>query len=678
MEYDFSGYATKNDLRCSDGRTIRAGAFKDDDGMEVPLCWNHRGKDDPANIIGKARLEHRADGVYAYCQFNNTPHGLVVKQLVHDKNVKSLSIHATNLIQKGMDVMHGIIREVSVVLAGANPGAFIDNIVLQHGDDYVELEDEAIIFAGIEIDHADGETDEGGSMSQDADSEQTVEDVLDSMSDEQQKVVAWLLSQQKKALTVEHSDPEDEPDEDDAEEEETDDQSDESDKDGEEQEDSDEDDSQDDDQINHSQEETQVTNVFETKADAAQSTKTLTHSDMKAVFEDAKRLGSLKEAVDKYALSHGIEDIDILFPDAKAVTNTPDFVKRRTEWVATVMSETKHTPFSRIKSLSADLTLDEARAKGYIKGNMKREEFFKVSKRVTTPQTVYKKQKLDRDDILDITDFDVVAWLRAEMRVMLDEELARAILVGDGRSNADDDKINETNIRPIVSDSELYVTTVYVNLDDSNSSAEEIIDALTLHRAHYRGSGNPTFFTSETILAKMLLIKDDLRRRVYSTVSDLAAALRVSKIVAVEVMEDLDDVVGIMVNLQDYTVGSDKGGNVTMFDDFDIDYNQYKYLIETRLSGALTKPKSAIVVRKVAGSAVLVTPQKPAFEDNEVTVPTQTGVVYKNKVTGTTLNTGSPVELAEDDELTVIAVPSGSGYYFATNADDEWFFKGEA
>ena len=422
-----------------------------------------------------------------------------------------------------------------------------------------------------------------------------------------------------------------------------------------------------------------VHNIFDQTGGATKQLPSLTHADVESIFSNAKKLGSFREAVDAYALSHGIENIDVLFPDAQAVTNTPDFVKRRTEWVAAVISETKHTPFSRIKSLTADITLDEARARGYVKGNMKREEFFSVAKRVTTPQTIYKKQKLDRDDVVDITEFDVVVWLRAEMRVMLDEEIARAILIGDGRSNADDDKIKEDNVRPIATDNELYTTTVYVNLGDADSSSEEIVDALTLHRRHYRGSGNPTFFTSETYLAQMLLAKDDIGRRIYPTVNDLAAALRVSKIVAVEIMENQGDLVGILVNLADYTVGSDRGGAVSMFDDFDIDYNQLKYLIETRISGALTKPKSALVVRKTSASATLVTPTAPDFVESTgvVTVPTVTGVTYKNKLTNATLTTGSPTTLAAGDTLTVIAVPASTSYYFSTNADDEWYFEAE-
>ena len=680
MEYDFSGYATKVDLQCADGRTIRSGAFKADDGKKVPVLWQH-GSHDPNNVLGHAILEDRPDGTYAYVKLNKTPSGVQAKEIVEHGDVECLSIHANNLIERAKNVMHGVIRELSLVIAGANPGAMIDNVIIQHSDGgETLLHDEAVITCGLPIEHEEPHAEIEHADTEDAPAESgdtTIADILESMTEEQRNATAYLVgaalkqSSESSDAAVQHSAevapteeptnpqdivPAEAP--------------------------SDEQDSTNQGQApQHDQEGTTlVHNIFDQdqNTDSSKSLKhTMTGDALKGVFEDAKKLGSLKEAVEGYAFKHGIEDIDILFPDAKAVTNTPDFVKRRTEWVAAVISGTKHTPFSRIKSLSADLTLAEARAKGYVKGDFKKEEFFRVAKRVTTPQTVYKRQKLDRDDILDITDFDVVVWLREEMRIMLEEEIARAILVGDGRSNADDDKINETNIRPIATDNELYVTTVYVNLGDSNSSHEEIVEALTLHRRHYRGSGNPTFFTSESYLAKMLLVKDDIGRRTYPTVNDLAAALRVSNIVAVEVMEDLGDLVGILVNLTDYTVGSDRGGAVTMFDDFDIDYNQYKYLIETRISGALTRPKSAIVVRKTASNAVLVTPTAPEFDGDTVTVPTVAGVVYKNKLTNATLVTGTPIELAQGDTLSVIAQPTSSAYYFSTNADDEWTYENE-
>ena len=648
MEYDFSGYATKNDIQCSDGRIIRSGAFKGNDGKRVPLLWQH-GHNSSANILGHALLENRSDGVYAYCKLNETQQGKDARLFIRNGDITSMSIYANQLKETSRNVTHGNIREVSLVLSGANPGALIDNIVVRHGDDEFMLDDEAIIHTGMlfepNLEHAETETDtEDNTEEKEEDmAEKTVQDVFDSMSEEQKNVLYYMVGQ-----ALEDS----------------------SDDDAEHGEDSDDAD------LRHDHEGPYMHNLFENH-DSEPVTKTLSHSDMESIFADAKKNGSFKEAVEMYALKHGIENIDLLFPEAKNITNTPDFVKRRTEWVSSVMGDVRKTPFSRIKSMTADLTLEEARAKGYVKGNLKREEFFAIAKRVTTPQTVYKKQKLDRDDIVDITDFDVVAWLKAEMRVMLDEEIARAILIGDGRSNADDDKIKEDHIRPIASDDDLYVTTVNVNLGDADSSAEEIVDALTLHRRHYKGSGNPTFYTTETVLARLLLAKDDIGRRLYSTVNDLAAALRVRAIQTVEVMENEEDLVGILVNLADYTVGTDKGGNVAMFDDFDIDYNQYKYLIEGRMSGALVRPKSALVVRAVAADSVLVTPQRPTFVDNTVTVATTTGVTYKNKLTDTTLTTASPVELAEGDSLIVIAIPQ-TGYHLATSGDDEWRFVGTA
>ena len=669
MEYDFSGYATRYDIRCSDGRIIRPGAFDENLGKIVPLVWDHR-KDSPENILGHALLEGRPDGVYVYGNFNDTPLGVMSKALVKHKDINSLSIHANQLVENNKNVMRGNLREVSLVVAGANPGAFIDNIVIEHSDGDTILDDEAIIYSGDEIEHADGEEEP---MDNEAPSEMTVGQVFETMTEEQKNVVYYMLEE-----ALKHGDT------DEVTEEVTEEITEDDNLDGTDVPPVDNagpDEQKTDEKLQHNQEGTSMTvhNIFDQTNKVEAPAPSLTHSDVKSIFEQARKLGSFREAVDAYALSHGIDNIGVLFPDAQSVTNTPDFVKRRTEWVADVMSGTRHTPFSRIKSMTADLTLDEARARGYVKGNMKREEFFSVAKRVTTPQTIYKKQKLDRDDVIDITEFDVVVWLREEMRVMLDEEIARAILIGDGRSNADDDKIKEDNIRPIATDSELYTTTVYVNLGDAASSPEEIVDALTLHRRHYRGSGNPSFYTSETVLAQLLLAKDDIGRRLYPTVNDLAAALRVNRLVAVEVMENQGDLVGILVNLADYTIGSDRGGAVSMFDDFDIDYNQLKYLIETRISGALTKPKSALVVRKTASAAVLVTPTAPSFVEatGVVTVPTVTGATYKNKLTDATLTTGAPVTLAPGDTLTVIAVPTSSSYYFSTNADDEWYFEAE-
>ena len=691
MVADFSGYATKANLRCSDGRTIMPDAFKHMDGDQVPLVWQH-GHHEPANVLGHAVLESRNGDVYCHGYFNSTPAAQNAKELVKHGDINALSIYANRRVEKSKNVMHGMIREVSLVLTGANPGALIDNVNIAHGGgEYETLEDEAVIYTGLALTHSDG----GNDMVDEDD--RTVADVYETFNEEQKEAVHFLLGEALAGTAASHAEG-----------------------------DVDDDDYDDDssgsertvkdvfDAMTKEQKDVVYFMIGQALEDAAASTKSdtakhydsaqegttmthnvfekdshishkdqgpvLSHSDAATIFEGAKRLGSMKEAAEDYALQHGIEDIAILFPDAKAISATPEFEKRRTEWVAEVMNSTRHTPFSRIKSLTANLTLDEARAKGYVKGNLKREEFFKVSKRVTTPQTIYKKQKLDRDDVLDITDFDVVAWLKGEMRLMLEEELARAILVGDGRSAGDEDKISEDHIRPIANDSDLYVTYLYVNVNDAGFSAEDIIDSVTMQRRHYRGSGNPTFYTSETVLARMLLIKDSLGRRIYPTVNDLAAALRVTKIVAVEIMDEPSvDIVGIIVNLSDYTVGADKGGDVSLFDDFDIDYNQYKYLIETRVSGALVRPKSALVLKAVANSAVLVTPEAPEWDaaNKTIMVSEVTGVTYKNKLTNQTISAATGLKLEDGDEVTVIAVPSSANYYLASSAEDEWLFDYE-
>ncbi|QJD49598.1 head maturation protease [Gordonia phage Secretariat] len=700
MEPDFSGYATKANLRCSDGRTIMSDAFKHMDGSKVPLVWQHT-HNEPTNVLGHIVLEARDGDVYGHGFFNDSESAQSAKALVKHGDITALSIYANKLVEKDKAVMHGTIREVSLVLSGANPGALIDNVNIAHSDGSVDLlDDEAVIYTGLPLIHSEEKSTK--TMGK------TVADVFETLNDEQRNVVEYMLGE---ALSHADGDDADTDTSDSNDDDDNDSDSDEKtvkqifdsmteeqknvvyfmigqaleDSEGDSSSDSASSDADDKSTAQHSSfsegSNNMSHNVFERDSLAGvDTTPALSHADSTSIFEGAKRLGSVKEAVEDYALQHGIQDIDVLFPEAKAISSTPEFLARRTEWVSEVMSGTRKTPFSRIKSLTANLTLDEARAKGYVKGNLKKEEFFRVAKRSTTPQTVYKKQKLDRDDILDITDFDVVAWLKGEMRLMLEEEIARAVLLGDGRSTGDDDKISEDHVRPIATDDDLYVTKLYVNTGAQGYSAEEIIDALTLQRRHYRGSGNPTFFTSETVLAQLLLIKDSLGRRIYPTVNDLAAALRVSKITAVEIMDEPSvDTIGIMVNLMDYTIGADKGGDVALFDDFDIDYNQYKYLIETRISGALVKAKSALVVKAVNSSAVLVTPVAPTWDDEEktVTVPTITGVTYKNKLTNATLTTASPVELGPDDELTVIAVPASANYYLASSADDEWMFDGE-
>lgn len=576
MKYDFSGWATKNNIRCSDGRTILKDAFKQHDGQTVPLVWNHQ-HNESANVLGHAVLENRDEGVYAYCTFNDTEAGKNAKLLVEHGDVTALSIYANQLKQKGSNVMHGTIREVSLVLAGANPGAFIDSVI-RHGE---FCDDEAVIYTGEELtlQHADDpsdkadEVDEKDKKGDDEvdNNEKTIKDVVDSMSEEQKNVLYALVGQALEGKEMAQSAIEE--NENNIEE------------DGGEQE------------MKH--------NVFEGKE--TENKDVLSHDAMQTILKDAKRYGSLKESFLAHANDYGIKDIEWLFPDAKNVNMPPDFIKRDDSYVQKVMRGVHHVPFSRIKSMHANITADEARAKGYIKGNRKKEEVFTLLKRTTTPTTIYKKQKLDRDDVVDITDFDVVAWLKMEMRMMLDEEIARAILVGDGRLSDSDDKINETCIRPISKDDDLYcvkapVAVAAAATDDDVAKA--FIKTVIKSRKEYKGSGSPTLFTTEDVITNCLLLEDKNGRVIYDTVDKLATALRVKEIVAVEVMEGAKTTVNkvekplmaIMVNLVDYYVGADKGGAVNMFDDFDIDYNQQKYLMETRCSGALVKPYSAVAV----------------------------------------------------------------------------------
>ena len=662
---DFSGYATKAGLKCSDGRTITPDAFKHQDKTTVPLVWQH-GHNEPSNVLGYANLEHREDGVYAYGFFNDTDQAKNAKTLVQHGDIKSLSIYANQLTEKAKQVLHGFIRELSLVLSGANPGALIDNITLAHSDgDMVTLDDEAIIYTGLELHHADGESsDSTDSDEEEAEDNPTVQEVYDSMTPEQKDVVhymvgAALTEHEVKSETESVKEPAVTEVKQSSEEEST---------------------SEIVHDDNNEEEGRRMSrNVFEQESEGKKEEEhTLTHDAIKGIVADAQRSGSLKEAVEHYAIKHGIENIEVLFPDARSVTETPEFDQRRVEWVSNVMNGTKHSPFSRIKSLVADITFDEARARGYIKGNFKKEEWFAVSKRSTTASTVYKKQKLDRDDIIDITDFDIVMWLKGEMRLMLDEELARSILIGDGRAVDDDDKIKDpmgasegAGVRSILHDHDLYTTVV--NLDDS-SPPPEVVDGVISAMQYYKGSGSPTFYTTLPVLTSLLLARDTLGHRLWKTPAELASEMGVAGIVTVEVMESEDNLLGIIVNLKDYTIGADKGGEINFFDDFDIDYNQYKYLYETRISGALTKIRSAMVVRRAPSGYALVTPVKPAFDGTVVTVATTAGVVYKDKNTGTTLTTGSPVTLDDDESLTVQAEPA-AGKYFANNQDDEWTFK---
>ena len=590
MKYDFSGYATRNDLKCSDGRTIRAGAFKECAGKIVPLVWQHQ-HDSPTNVLGHALLEEKADGMYAYCSFNDTEPAKQAKQLVLHGDVNQLSIYANKLAQKSGDVLHGVIREVSLVIAGANPGAMIDNIAISHGEDGES--DEAVIYNDDFIDNLGGEFEDSIEHSEEEDEEviehadtedkqeekkmaedsgakeKTVQDVIDTMNEEQKKVMMYLVGVAAEKGGAKETDDEGEED------------------------------------MKH--------NVFDGSDEykGSEDQAELTHSQIETIISDGKKFGSLRDSFLAHADDYGIKDIDWLFPEAKTFQDKPEFISRKMEWVSTVMSGVHKSPFSRIKSMFADITEDEARAKGYIKGNLKKEEVFSLLKRTTTPTTIYKKQKLDRDDIIDITDFDVVAWIKAEMRVMLDEEIARAILVGDGRLSSDDDKINEDNIRPIWKEADLFCIKKEVTIgSDDDATAKNFIRAAIKSRKDYRGSGNPVLFTTEDFLTDMLLLEDSIGHKLYKTEAELATALRVSKVVTVPVMENLtrtvtksgqaytNTLMGIIVNLNDYNVGADKGGAISMFDDFDIDYNQQKYLIETRCSGTLTKPFSAIVLEK--------------------------------------------------------------------------------
>ena len=590
MEYDFSGYATKNDLKCSDGRTIRSGAFNDCDGKTVPLVWMHQ-HNEMGNVLGKALLKVVGDGVRAYCSFNDSDEAKTAREYVRHGDVNQLSIFARDLVQRAGDVLHGNIKEVSLVLAGANPGAFIDDIAMAHAEDG---EGVAVIYTDEFIDdirhsdenvteevieHADTENKkEEKEVDNNSGKEETVQDVIDSMNEKQRNVMDYAIKMAvAKALdSVEGGEENDEEGEDK--------------------------------EMSH--------NLFdgtnEYNGAEVVDQNSITHAQMETIINDAKSgTVTMKGSFLAHADEYGIKDIDWLFPEAKNLQNTPEFISRKMEWVSVVMSGIHRTPFSRIKSMFADITEDAARAKGYIKGNLKQEEVFSLLKRTTDPTTIYKKQKLDRDDVIDITDFDVIAWIKAEMRIMLEEEIARAILVSDGRLNSDDDKIKEDHVRPIWKEADLFCIKKEVTIGaDDDATAKNFIRAAIKARKDYRGSGNPVLFTTEDFLTDMLLLEDSIGHALYETEAQLATKLRVSKIVTVPVMENLtrqvikngqaytNTLMGIIVNLNDYNVGADKGGAVSMFDDFDIDFNQMKYLMETRISGAMTKPFSAIVLEK--------------------------------------------------------------------------------
>lgn len=614
-KYDFSGWATKANLLCSDGRVILKDAFKHHDGQTVPLVWNHD-HSSPDEILGHALLENRPEGVYAYCSFNDTESAHAAKLCVQHGDINALSIYANKLKQQGNNVVHGVIREVSLVLAGANPGASIDSVIM-HGEENGE---EGYIYTGLFLEnveplfHADKEQKESEiKMSEKKDpKEKTIQDVIEEMTPEQQDVLYFLLAEASKKDTKEEKEEKEE-------------------------------------KIEHADKEKTIQDVLDELTPEQQDVvafiigkaiedakndnpkggstdmkhnvfegtdnaeNTLVHFDMDEIVKTARKTnGSLREAVKEYAsLQHGIEDIDILFPEAQTLEKEPGFVNNNVEWVAKVMAKVHHSPFARVKTIFADITEDEARAKGYIKGNAKKEEFFSLIKRVTTPTTIYKKQKIDRDDFIDITDFDVVGWLKREMRMKLEEEIARAILVGDGRGASAEDKINEQNIRPIWTDDDVYTVKAAVNVTAAmkeDEKARAFIKACIRSRKNYKGSGRPDMYMSEEILTECLLIEDANQRVIYDSVDKLANALRVNSIIPVAAMDGLTrtvgakthELAGIYVNLADYNVGADKGGAVNMFDDFDIDYNAQKYLIETRCSGALVKPYSAVAIEFVS------------------------------------------------------------------------------
>lgn len=692
MEPDFSGYVTKAGLKCSDGRTITAEAFKHQDKMTVPLVWMH-GHDDPKNVLGHVDLEARDDGVYGYGYFNSTEQGVNAKLLVEHKDINRMSIWANGLVEKLMggakQVLHGAIKEVSLVLAGANPGAMIDYVRVAHADGEIETrEDEAIIHTGLEIEHesptgeAVGEEIVEPTVVEHSAEDPTVQEVYDSFTSEQKDVVHYLIAAavEEAGGSASHSElgPDANPQEvydamSDQEKE-----------------------------LVHGMIEQAVEeaksnavaehsankegtemNVFESQAkDAltlrhaamAEARSKLTPDRIQEIMTDAGRMGSLKESFLAHAGEYGIDDIDLLFPDATLDQNGVSIISRRTEWVQNVLSTTRHSPFSRVKSLAADLTADEARAKGYVKGSLKKDEVIKMLRRITTPKTIYKKQKLDRDDILDITDLDIVAWLKAEMRLMLDEEVARAVLIGDGRTADDPDKIDEDHIRPVAFDIDMYTTKVTLL---AGISPAEFVDQVVLSLNSYKGTGTPTLYTTQARLSGMLLAKDTLLRRLYPTKADLASAMLVKDIIAVESMEEEGDLAGVIVNLADYTIGADKGGEINLFDDFDIDYNQEKYLIETRISGALTKPKAAIAL--FIDAAHVVTPTVPTFVTSTgvLTVPAQTGTVYKNAETGVVLTAGAQSAIAAGATIDVEAVPA-TGYGFTHDADRDWSFTRDA
>lgn len=640
---DFSGYATRAGIKCTDGRIIEPAAFKHNDGDTVPLVWQH-GHNSPSNILGHALLENRDDGVYAYGFFNDSEKATAAKESVRHGDIRRMSIYANQLRETDNLVHSGIIREVSLVIAGANPGATIDNVTIQHSDDYVEtVEDKAIIHSGVNIKVEDG----GDSMNTNkADEEnvnnddladKTVQEILDSMTEEQLNVVEYLIGAGIEAAAN-----------------------------------GDLDNDTNDDNVTHStlnntQEGFDMAhNLFENSGNTDKTVgDILSSDDVAAIFHDAiNNTKSLQASMEDFAIAHSINNVEGLFPEHK-LDGGVQVYDRHNEWVDKVINGVRKIPMTRIRTVVADMTPEEARAKGYVKGNAKAEQVFGWLKRETDATTIYKKQGIDRDDLIDITDFDVVAFFWTEMRGKLMEALAEAILIGDGRSALHADKISEERIRPIASDIDFYAPKVTL---PSNADPRDIVKSIIRSRKEYRGSGNPALFTTTDFITDLLLIEDRNQRRVYETMDALKSALRVSDIVEVEYFNQDPTVVGIIVNLSDYTVGTNKGGEITKFEDFDIDYNKYKYLIETRVSGALTKPKSAIVIKREQGS--IATPQSPSFnsDTNTIAIPTTAGVIYS-------INGEAATGSVKITEITQVDASADSGYYIPANTITSWTFS---
>lgn len=638
---DFSGYATRAGVKCADGRIIEPQAFVHNDGDTVPLVWQH-GHNSPSNILGHAVLELKDDGVYAYGFFNDSEKAMDAKESVRHGDIRRMSIYANNLRETDHLVHSGVIREVSLVIAGANPGATIDNVTIQHGNDFIEVvEDKAIIHSGENI----TPTDEGGNMpeGQNETGEKTLQDILDDMSEEQRDAVDYLVGAAIESVQGENVDDDDDDDEDD------------------------DDSSAAHSALTHADKDpsSMSHNLFEQSGNSSKQTigDILSSDQISGILHDAMEGGSLKHALEQFAIQHSVNNIEGLFPQHKLEGGVQVY-DRQNEWVTKVLNGVRKIPMTRIRTVIADMTPEEARAKGYVKGNEKIEQVFGWLKRETDATTVYKKQSIDRDDLLDITDFDIVAFFWTEMRGKLMEALAEAILIGDGRSAMDPDKISEDRIRPIASDIDFYAPKVTL---PSNVDPRDIVKAIIRSRKDYRGSGNPTLFTTTDFITDLLLIEDRNQRRVYETVDALKSALRVSDVVEVEYFNQDPTVVGILVNLSDYTVGTNKGGEITRFDDFDIDFNKYKYLIETRISGSLTKPMSAIVIKREEGD--VATPQSPSFnsDTNEIQIPTTSGVIYSIKgeaVTG----------VVEIDEVTQVDASATSGHYIPANTITSWTF----